>query len=194
MIDDLAVRAREGIGRGARVWAPPQGHQVNQGWWKAMTGASSLALNVVLCHGGDPAQVADALAAVSDAGCPTTVMLAGESLGDAQLLVDAGWVCLGTTPVMGRDDVGRFSGEIDTRFRQASDRDLEAVRSIVAESFFLDRARAELAVPRWAGDAEDCGIWVIDVDGEIRSAVLTAVVGEVLVAAVLVALEKAALS
>jgi len=77
------------------------------GWWQALTGARSVDLNVVACDGGDVAAgVARGLEVVASARVPAVIMLAGPALDTAQLLVAAGWVCIGATPSMVSVDGG----------------------------------------------------------------------------------------
>ena len=145
-----------------------------------MSGAPAPDFNIVLCHGADATLVIDSMALVQEAGCPTTLMLAGRSLADAQLLLDAGWVCLGVTPVMCLE-IEPSRNPPDLLVRRLTTQGLDRVRSVVVETFALDQALASAAVPDQASSAPGCDVWVLEVDGEIRSCVLSSIVEDALV-------------
>lgn len=98
---DLA-ELRSRLGRSTEFWAGHSGTvTVEDGRWSALSGMSSVDYNVILCHGPNGGDyIARSVADISAARVPALIMLAGETLGSAQELISAGWVCVGAIPLM----------------------------------------------------------------------------------------------
>ena len=75
--------------------------EVEAGGVVALSGSSGVDGNVLYCFGGE---ARDMLVRRVDEsprrGTPRIVMIAGETLGWVQVLIDDGWVCVGATAAM----------------------------------------------------------------------------------------------
>src|SRR5882762_1958585 len=58
--------------------------------------------NSVLVHGAAASVIAAVMATLVDWGIRAELLVADPALGGVQVLVDAGWVCIGTRPFMRR--------------------------------------------------------------------------------------------
>ncbi|MHB8492879.1 MAG: hypothetical protein ACYDA6_11795, partial [Solirubrobacteraceae bacterium] len=93
---------RELFGRSAAAWATRR-HEVADGWWMALSGAPTVLYNLALCYGGGRdgrAAIKQVLETLTGARAPSLLMVAGHGLGEVQVLIDEGWVCVGQMPLM----------------------------------------------------------------------------------------------
>lgn len=124
--------ARAAYGRSTAVWAGVE-HRLEPTWWLALSGAPVIDYNTALFYGEDAEEVIpEALGRIDEVGAPTLVCLAGFGLRAAQHLVDAGWVCAGTLPLMYGDP---RPGREDPQVRLLREADLDAARDVVARAF-----------------------------------------------------------
>jgi GNAT superfamily N-acetyltransferase len=167
-----AVR-RSRLGASAGLWSAQGDHRVEAGWWKAMSGVRSVDFNVLACHGADPGLVTRSLECVGESKNPAVISLAGPGLANAQTLVDAGWVCIGTSPFMVLRDLGGRGFEADPDVAEAGPDDLPGVWDAVREAFELTPALARVAIPEEMFEAPGQRLWTLAVDGTVRSCVAT---------------------
>ncbi len=168
------------LGEAARLWVAGGTHIVEDGWWAALSGRASVDYNVVCWHGPDPA-IADGLDLIAKAKVPAVQMLAGPALGSAQLLADAEWVCIGTTPVM-RLDLATTEGWPDDPAVQIVGLDgLAPVHEVVATTFGIPPELAAVAVPELAATDPDIEVWSLVDDGVLKSCVAIIMVDGVVV-------------
>jgi hypothetical protein len=166
---DLA-RLRSLRGAGAALWAPDAAVRVEPGRWVVLSGADSVDHNLALCHssnGGE--ELRETLAEVTAAGVPATINLAGEALGDAQQLIDAGWICVGAGAFMANWLVQDASLDPpDPGVRRLHAEELGPARAIIEEAFGLPPELAEAALPDSATTAPDRSVWgAHDTNGQL---------------------------
>ena len=168
---------RDALGRGAAYWCRSGGHELDEVGWRALSGARNLAYNVVLRHDGGPDALQGALELIVRENAPGTIMVAGPALGSVQTLADAGWVCIGSTPIMHRRREGFVAPASREGVRRATHDVLGAVRRLLAETFALDDATVECAAP---DDLISRGaLWVAEVEGRVVSCLIAVAVGPV---------------
>jgi GNAT superfamily N-acetyltransferase len=173
--EPAAVR-RSLLGQSAALWSGHGEHEVEPGWWKAMSGVRNVDFNVLVCHGPDPALVTRSLEAVGATKNPAVITLAGPGLAGAQVLVDAGWVCIGTSPFMVLEGVGEARFEVDPEVTEAGAADLPAVWDVVGETFQSGPKLAQVAIPEDVPETPGQSVWTLSVDGAVRSCVATVIV------------------
>ena len=165
---------RRWIGESTALWAGGGRHEVEAGRWLTLSGARSTDYNVAACHDAGPSGPGDlferSLADVKEAGAPAVVMAAGVALGAVQVLADAGWVCIGQTPVMHLPGAAVGPDPGDGAVRRIGPAELDAVRAVVAVTFELPPELAALAIPdEAAGGAGPMALWGLEVDGRLVS-------------------------
>jgi N-acetylglutamate synthase-like GNAT family acetyltransferase len=154
-------------------------HAVDDDGWVALSGVRHVDYNVVLCHGGEgTARVTRALAEIEEAGQPAVLLLAGEALGSANALVDAGWICVGQTPVMVASTSSR---DPDPAVRRLDVGDLPSVHGLIADAFQVSTGHARSAVPEQALADPTVATYGLDVGGEVVACLTTVQVGDVAV-------------
>jgi hypothetical protein len=131
----------------------------NRGW-TALSGAKSVDYNVVVCH--DASAGADLVAGVkrvAAAGVPAVMMVAGRALGEVQKLIELGWVCIGSVPLMGLE-LDRADARPNAPFvRRLRGDQLDAARVIVDEAFGVGPEMALVAIPPDAADQSGQSVW-----------------------------------
>ena len=175
-----AAARRTLLGKSAILWSSHGEHRVEPAWWKAMSGVRSVDYNVLVCHGSDLDLVRQGLDAVAAANCPAMIMLAGPALAGAQILGDAGWVCIGVSPIMALQPASKAGLEIDSSVCEAGPGDLPGVWEAIRETFGLSDSLARVAIPEDVFNLHGCTVWVLAVDGEVRSCVATVIVDRAL--------------
>ena len=164
---------RDELGASAALWADAR-HVVEADRWLALSHATSVEFNLVVCHGPhDSGVVATSLAEIIEANVPTVMALAGDALGSAQVAVDAGWACVGDRAFMALRSPALAA---DPAARLATPDDLPAVRAVLAETFGTAPELAEVALPEpgtWPSGTE---VWLLD-DGEVRAVTASVRVG-----------------
>jgi GNAT superfamily N-acetyltransferase len=179
--DELGLqRARTTLGRSARLWAGEGTHRVEDSWWGALSGADSVDYNVVCWHGADPA-IVDGLGLIKEAGVPAVQMLAGPALAGAQQLVDAEWVCIGTTPVMALDLERVSTWADDPAVRRVDGARLADARDLIGETFDISPNMARAALPDAAMADPAVEVWSLVDAGLLKSCVAAVTVEGVLV-------------
>jgi GNAT superfamily N-acetyltransferase len=165
-VNDVA-RLRGLLGQSTRLWAGPERLRIEPTRWSALSGAATIEYNVALCHAATQGQdVARTLEEVGAVGVPAIVMLAGTGLGDAQALVRAGWVCVGSTPFMART---LAVGQVDASVRCLAPEELPLARSLVEEAFGVATEHAAVALPELAVNGEGHSLWGVFERGELCS-------------------------
>lgn len=162
-------RWRSLLGRTTVLWAGPDGFREHEAGWIALSGFASVEFNVALCDQAS-AEAAGLRAIVDEvlaSGLPTLLLLADTALGDAQPLIDAGWICVGTLPLMVRQ-MGE-AGELDPAVRALGLDDLQVVRSLVEQAFLHSPELAAAAIPDSAFTTEGQTVWGLLEEGELVS-------------------------
>jgi len=167
-----AIR-RSRLGASTALWSAQGDHHVEPGWWKAMSGVRSVEFNMVLCHGSDPALVTRSLELVTESKNPAVIALAGPGLANAQVLVDAGWVCVGTSPFMVLRGIGALGFATDPDVTEAGPNDLPGVWDALEETFGLSPALARVAIPENVFETPGQRVWILANGGALRSCVAT---------------------
>jgi GNAT superfamily N-acetyltransferase len=170
---ELSAIRRSRLGSSAALWSAKGDHHVEPRWWKAMSGVRSVDFNVLLCHGSDPALVSRSLECVAASKNPAVITLAGPGLANAQVLVDGGWVCIGTSPFMVLREIGDRSFTADPDVTEAGSEDLPGVWDAVREAFGLTPALARVAIPEDVFQTPGHRVWMLVADGSVRSCVAT---------------------
>ena len=171
---------RSQLGASAALWSAHGDHHVEPGWWKAMGGVRNVDFNSLLCHGADPAFVTRSLESVAESKNPAVITLAGPGLANAQILVDAGWVCIGTSPFMVLRGLGGHGFEADPEVTEAGPDDLPGVWDAVRDAFGLTPVLARVAIPEDVFETPGQRVWTLAVDGIVRSCVATVLVDSAL--------------
>lgn len=143
-----------------------------------MTGARNVDFNSLVCHGADPALVTRSLDTVAAADCPAVITLAGPGLAGAQVLNDAGWVCIGASPFMVLKDVGDLALGMDPAVSEAGPAELPGVWEAVSTTYGVGAAFARIAIPEDVFGTPGQSVWVVSGDGVVRSCVATVVIAK----------------
>lgn len=181
MIDRAHLRSL--LGASTRLWAGADGVTVTDTRWAAFSRAANVEYNVVLCHGASGGEdVRLALEEVTAVGVPSIIMLAGEALADAQILVQAGWVCVSAVPLMAlrlQDDGSAAAGSqvsreasdaaSEARVRKLTLSEMPVARRLLVEAFALTDELAAVALPDTAVSADGQAVWGLWDDGELLS-------------------------
>ncbi|MGD0196628.1 MAG: hypothetical protein ABSC56_01795 [Solirubrobacteraceae bacterium] len=175
-------RLRSLVGQGAALWAGPDGVTVSPRRWIALSGAPSADYNVAVCHGMDASpEIEASLREIGEVGAPAVIMLAGAALADAQLLADAGWVCVGAVPLMALE-LQSLPNRAHADARRLAPQDLPDARALVAEVFGLTPELASVALPESVVTAPDQWLWGIrGGSGELLSCITLVLVGDAVV-------------
>lgn len=162
-------RYRSLLGRTTVLWAGPDGFREREAGWLALSGFASVEFNVALCDraADGTVGVGQIVEEVLASGLPTLLMLAGEGLGEAQTLVEAGWICIGSLPLMARPL--ESAGELDAAVRRLGVEELPAVRSLIEQAFLHTPELAAVAIPDTALTGEEQALWGLYADGELVS-------------------------
>jgi GNAT superfamily N-acetyltransferase len=156
--DEHLNQLRSHFGRSAVLWAGGGSVEVRPDGWLALSRASAVDYNVAAAYGSGE-ELQSLLDEVTEARVPTVVMLAGPALGEAQRLVEAGWVCIGDRAFMHLDLTAREPSSDHGSVRQLGAGELEAVRSLVAEVYELPPELGPVAIPDDAVSAPDRALW-----------------------------------
>ena len=160
-------RLRDLLGASTALWAGPGGVTRAETWWTAFSGAKSVEYNVALCHGASAgSDISHVLEMVSEAGVPAIVMVTGAALAEVQVLVRAGWICVGATPLMAS---AVHQDEEDRSVRRLTAKELPAARAIVELAFSLAPGLAPVALPDGAVSADGNSLWGLFVGDELAS-------------------------
>jgi len=167
------------LGRAARIWTADGVLRVEDDHWTAFSGQRSVSYNLACCRSSELEVLVDGcLEPTLALGKPAIIMLTGPGLATAQRLVEQGWVTVGALPLMtlgstrpwkagpGDDTVVAAPLTID---------ELPAARELLADSYYLDRSTAAIAIPDRALDHADQSVWGCFVQGRLVSCVTTVV-------------------
>lgn len=170
-----ALRSR--LGESAGLWA--RGVVVEDGRWKAFSGASSPLYNIVLCHGaGVLGSTADELA---DGRPPAMILVAGEALEEVEELVRRNWTCASEMPFMIRDlgSAPAFGNSATAEGRQLAGEEVSRARGLIADVFRLHDRLASVALPPDAAQRPGQRVWgTVDQQGGLAACVISVEVGE----------------
>jgi ribosomal protein S18 acetylase RimI-like enzyme len=183
-------RLRSLLGATAVLWAGADGVTVHEHGWTALSGARSVDYNVVVCHGESAGDDLEAgVRRIAAAGVPAMMMVAGRALGEVQKLIELGWVCVGSVPLMAlalrRDDALCPSDPAYTNastVRRLDRSQLDAARGIVDEGFGVGPELSLVAIPRDAADRVGQSVWGAFDDDDRLVSCLVAVRAEEVVA------------
>jgi GNAT superfamily N-acetyltransferase len=170
---------REQVGRSTVLWQDTGRHHVEPGRWLTLSGAPSTDYNVVVCSDDDAGGAFQrSLDDVRAARAPSVIMATGKALGSVQVLVDADWVCIGTTPFMVMEASTFPDYPPDPALRRLVPGDLDAAHGVLADAFVLDDpGLAGIAMPAKALEPGDLGLWGYEVDGRLVTVVASSRVG-----------------
>ena len=140
--------------------------------------------NSVLVHGPHSSVLHDAIEEIVESGAPAELVVDGAALGNVQVLIDAGWVCIGSRPLMRRLAVG----DVVRAFRTASGvvevssaEDLDAMRQIMKEALGTDLGGAGATARDGQDPASNPRRWALYEDGTIVSCATTVQVEDAVV-------------
>jgi GNAT superfamily N-acetyltransferase len=153
-------RLRSLLGATAVLWAGADGVTVEPRGWTALSGAKAVDYNVVVCH--DASAGADLEAGVNRiaaAGVPAVMMVAGKALGEVQKLIELGWVCIGSVPLMLLELHPSDPAPATPVVRRLDGTQLDAARGIVDEVFGIGPELSLVAIPRDAADRAGQSVW-----------------------------------
>ena len=168
---------RDELGASAALWADAH-HQVEADRWVATSTAPAVDYNLIVCHGPhESGVVAKSVEEIGAGKVPTLLALAGEALGSAQLVVDAGWVCVGDRAFMARPGLPPTS---DPAARLATPDELPAVRAVLAETFETTPELAVTAIPEPGNWPPGTEVWLLEENGDIRAVTAAVRVGSAL--------------
>lgn len=166
------------LGSAARIFARPDLLQVDEEWWTAFSGQMNVNYNVACCHSARP-DVLDrhCLQPTLELQKPGIIMLVGPGLATAQSLADAGWITVGTLPLMVLGEPpqprkGRPATAPEV-VRSLSVDELPLAREVLSEVYGLDPASASAAIPDAAAARPDQSVWGLYAEGELVSCVTT---------------------
>ena len=151
------AEARTAYGRGTAVWSAPGLLHVDEDWWIALSRAPYFDYNLALIHGEHGADaVPQVLDEVKNAHVPAVIMLAGAGLRAASALADAGWVCTGALPFMGKER-GPLHDDLDVRLLEQ--RDLTQARALTSSAFGVAEAVGAIVYAEDALERECTRFW-----------------------------------
>jgi GNAT superfamily N-acetyltransferase len=173
MDENELVLRRTQIGMAFSTLASGDGmeYQVETGWWLGLMGASSPDLNLALLHQRDSSALAEVLRRVAARGCPALVMFAGGGRPLMGELPD-GWEPAGTMPMMAVD-LANMPTQPDARVRPAGPDDVETLTDLLAESYGMARATADMAMGSVVRGGTAMQAWLLEEDGQVVSTVST---------------------
>jgi GNAT superfamily N-acetyltransferase len=162
-------RYRSLLGQTTVLWAGIDGFREREAGWLALSGFASVEFNVALCDRASEGQagLGQIVEEVLASGLPTLLMLAGEGLGEAQKLVEAGWICIGSVPLMARLMEG--TGELDPAVRKLGADELPDVRGLIEQAFRHTPELAAVAIPDTALTGEGQALWGLYAADELVS-------------------------
>lgn len=163
-------RLRTLLGESAALWAGPDEVSVQEHGWTAFSGARSVDYNVVFTA-GDGEDLEAGVARIRQAGVPAVLMVAGSGLGEVQRLVEASWVCIGSTPLMVLDGLGTVAvADAGPQARQLASDELDFARELVAQVFDVGPELAAVAIPPDIAQRPDISVWgAFDDAGRLQS-------------------------
>lgn len=132
--------------------------------------------NSVLAYGSDPAAIGGLIAELVESRVRAEILMDGPALGDVQVLVDAGWVCVGARPFMRRlahpdephtggwsPHAERLAGDV---VELSSPRDVAWADELVAQAFGFGVADSRSA-RNHERCASDMRVWALHDDGDM---------------------------
>ena len=171
-------RWRSELGHGTRLWGgmgrTSGRHVVGADRFLTFSGVAAVDYNVVCCHGAERAALEECLGEAAALRRPVIVMAAGPALGHVAVLADAGWVCIGATPLMrlALPSAGPLEDGPHAPARPLDRRGLGLLRQLAEAAFALPPELAELALPEEAaldapGRDPALSLWGIEEDGQM---------------------------
>jgi GNAT superfamily N-acetyltransferase len=161
------------LGSAARIWARADLHEVSDEWWRAFSAQKSVSYNLACCHSSRPEVLTEhCLEPTLALKKPAIIMLVGPGLATAQKLADSGWMTVGALPLMTINEL--MPSTTDTAgARPLSLDDLPVARDLLRDSYWLDAAAAEAAVPDAAVRSPDMAVWGFYAEEQLVSSVTT---------------------
>jgi GNAT superfamily N-acetyltransferase len=147
----------------------------------ALSGLGGADGNVIFCFDGErPDALRRSAEDVARANVPVVVMIGAGALGWAQILADAGLVCVGSAPFMHLPADRIQAGGVDPAMRALRSEDLAEARAVVGAAYAQGSPMADIALPDEAVGSPVWGLWGLEVDGGLVSVVTTTRVGDAL--------------
>jgi GNAT superfamily N-acetyltransferase len=146
------------------LWAGADGVTIQERGWTALSGIQSVNFNVVVCHGASAgADLEAGVGMIAAAGVPAVMMVAGKALGEVQKLIELGWMCIGSVPLMALElspsDPPPASPPTAAAVRRLDGDQLDAARRIVGEVFGVGPDLSLVALPRDAAERAGQSVW-----------------------------------
>lgn len=165
---------REQLAYSAELWGRGERFERGPGYCVALSGSGCVDLNAVFCFGEDPEHLRRAAAEAPRDATPRVLMVAGPALGWPQLLVEEGWVCIGSIPAMrlAAGDVRRDPAEASVR--RLGRRDLPAARALARAAYGGGDWPAHVALPDDVVGSGRFALWGLEDGGRLVCAVATA--------------------
>jgi GNAT superfamily N-acetyltransferase len=169
---------RGALGRSARLWAVDDDLRTAAEGFVALSHQTNVVYNLACFWGSNPTELRDRyLAPILEMKRPSLIMLAGPGLGTAQTLIDAGWVSVAALPLMFRP-AGAPRGPVDPAVRRLTGHDVAVARRHLAETYGVDDATAQVALPDRALDHADFALWGVFDGDELCSSVAISTEGD----------------
>lgn len=175
---DRLTEIRERLGYSAALWSSLGEHHVTPQSWSALSGAVSVDQNLFVCYGSDPAIVSASVAKVTESKCRALIALAGPGLDSAQVLIDEGWICVGSVPIMVLNVMPEVNFSVDPQVKEAGAEDLPRIWDALSEAYGMEPSLARVAVPAHLFDTEGQRVWTLSVEDDVRCCVATVVVDD----------------
>jgi ribosomal protein S18 acetylase RimI-like enzyme len=157
--DEASLLALRAYGSSTRLWSSGGRHEVGETWWLALSGEPSINFNLACSWADDPdLLVSRCLQPVIETRRPAIIMLAGLGLSTAATLVDAGWVKIGTSPMMTAAARTR-ARTFDPSVRFLTSNDLVTARELLVDVFRMDASNARVAMPDTVVERDDMHAW-----------------------------------
>jgi GNAT superfamily N-acetyltransferase len=167
-MDELA-RLRGLLGESTVLWAGAGNLSTHPGGWLALSGGSSVDYNIALCHqSGQGQNLQSMFDELLARRLPVILMVAGAALGDVRVLSDAGWICIGATPLM-EIDLTTIAHDPDPGVRTLALEELPLARALIQDAFGIPPELALIALPDTATRVAGQAVWGLYDDGELVS-------------------------
>jgi ribosomal protein S18 acetylase RimI-like enzyme len=158
-------RLRTSYGKTALPWSRGGRYELLADHWIATSGCRN-GPNQALVHAESGAVLGEVMAQIQADGLPTVLSVTGPALGEVQRLVDAGWVCIGARPFMGRlidhfQDRDAASSRPYVTPLLIDSPEVDETRAVLADAFDVDLADAIALLPDAMTRNPDVQIWVV---------------------------------
>jgi GNAT superfamily N-acetyltransferase len=164
-----ALRSR--LGESTALWAREV--EVEDGRWRAFSGAFSPRYNLALCHGAGV--LGQTLEEIAAAGRPAIVMVTGAAREELPGIELGDWVPLAEMPFMERPSAPADSAGA----RRLAGEEIADARALIADVFGLHDRLALVALPADIEQRAGQAVWgTFDADRRLASCVISVGVGD----------------